>query len=136
MSDIKITQQMIDFYRSKPGNMLLVDSAIIELIQKDIESGNLPEQFTQLATDVKRTGNNASTSNLFGYGFDTDTTFELSFEKRTSQEELEYIYYKQIADDIIKNLLKSPSKWNSSKSIEQEIKKINHQQIYELVTKA
>ena len=39
MADIKITQQMIDFYRSKPGNSVLLDSAIIEKIQKDIETG-------------------------------------------------------------------------------------------------
>lgn len=136
MSDIKITQQMIDFYRSKPGNMLLIDSAIIELIQKDIESGNLPEQFTQLATDVKRTGNNASKSNLFGYGFDTDTTFGFSFQRTTSPEELEHIKNRDIANDITKNLLKSTVGWNNLEAIQKEIKRINNQEVYELINKS
>ena len=37
MAEIKITQEMIDYYRSKPGNSVLLDSAIINLIQKDIQ---------------------------------------------------------------------------------------------------
>ena len=71
MADIKITQEMIDFYRSKLGNSVLLDSVIIDLIKKDIDSGKLPKEFVTLATDAQKTGFNTVNSNLFGYGFES-----------------------------------------------------------------
>ena len=84
MAEIKITQQMIDYYRSKTGNAVLLDSAIIDLIEKDIETGKLPKQFATLASDAQKTGYNAASSNLFGYGFDTDSNIGLTFERITN----------------------------------------------------
>lgn len=83
MAEIKITQQMIDYYRSKPGNAVLLDSTIIDLIKKDIETGKLPKQFATLASDAQKTGYNATSSNLFGYGFGADSNMGLSFERTT-----------------------------------------------------
>ena len=83
MAEIKITQQMIDYYRSKPGNAVLLDSAIIDLINKDIETGKLPKEFATLASDAQKTGYNVTSSNLFGYGFDTNTDIGLTFERTT-----------------------------------------------------
>ena len=83
MADIKITQEMIDFYRSKPGNSVLLDSTIIDLIKKDSETGRLPKEFTTLASEAQKTGYNATSSNLFGYGFGADSNMGLSFERTT-----------------------------------------------------
>ena len=93
MTDIKITQQMIDYYRNKPGNLLLLDSAIIELIQKDIDAGNFSKEFEQLANDAQKKGYDAVNSNLFGYGFDameiTDSkNVEFKYEIKDDDTEL------------------------------------------------
>ncbi|MCQ2754678.1 MAG: hypothetical protein MJ231_06490 [bacterium] len=91
MAEIKITQQMIDFYRSKPGNSVLLDSAIVDLIKKDIGLGKLPKEFVQLANDVRNKGYAANDTNVFGYGFNTGTNSELQIERTSSPEELEEI---------------------------------------------
>lgn len=106
MADIKITQQMIDFYRNKPGNSVLLDSAIIDLINKDIETGKLPKEFALLATDVQKAGYSIANSNLFGYGFDINANSGLQFERTTTQEEQEEInkinYRKTFIESVIR----------------------------------
>ena len=106
MADIKITQEMIDFYRSKPGNSVLLDSVIIDLIKKDIDSGKLPKEFATLAIDAQKTGFNTVNSNLFGYGFDINTNLGLQFERTSTQEEQEEInkinYRKTFIESVIR----------------------------------
>ena len=84
MADINVTPQMISEYRALIGNFVLSDSAISEMIKKDIESGKLPKEFATLATDAQKTGNNTGSTNLFGFGFDTNADLGLTFERTTS----------------------------------------------------
>ncbi len=106
MADIKITQQMIDFYRSKSGNSVLSDSAIIELIQKDIDTGKLPKEFAQLAIDATKTGYNTVNSNLFRYGFDINSNLGIQFERTTTKEEQEEINKINYRKNFIENVIK------------------------------
>lgn len=105
MADIKITQQMIDYYRDKPGNSVLSDSAIIELIQKDIDTGKLSKEFAQLAIDAAKTGYNII-SNLFRYGFDINSNLGIQFERTTTKEEQEEINKINYRKNFIENVIK------------------------------
>lgn len=71
MAEIKITPQMINEYRIKIGNYVLSDSTISEMI------------IATLASDAKNVRYNASSSNLFGFGFNTDNNMGMTFERTT-----------------------------------------------------
>lgn len=79
MAEIKVTQQMINEYRAVTGNYVLTDSAIAEKIKNE----PLPEGFNLLAFEAQKAGYHADSSNLFGYGFDTNTDIGLTFERTT-----------------------------------------------------
>ena len=84
MAEINVTKQMINAYRTLiGGNCVLTDAEIKKRILADLEAGTLPEGFIQLATDAQKTGYNVNSSNLFGYGFNSDKDMDMgiSLEK-------------------------------------------------------
>jgi len=106
MAGVNVTTQMIKEYRALMGNFILSDSAILEMIKKDIETGKLPKEFATLATDAQKVGYNANTSNLFGFGFNTNTAMGLSFERTTPKTNQNEQQAKKIASPVKEN-----SKW-------------------------
>lgn len=107
MADVRITRELINYYRSKPENLLLHESAIIEKIEKDIETGKLPKEFATLATDAQKVGYNANSSNVFGFGFNADTSTGLYFERTTPQVKQNEQQAKKIASSVKEN-----SRWH------------------------
>ena len=81
MTDIKITQQMINVYRAMIGNSVMTDSAILDKLQKQLEAGTLPKEFALLFSDAQKVGNNSCSLNLFRYGFCENDVLGLSIEK-------------------------------------------------------
>ena len=80
---------MINEYRKLTGNYVLSDFAISEKIEQDIRSGKLPKEFAGLATDAQNVGRKAASSNLFGYGFNTDIDDPFSIEKTPVYPEIQ-----------------------------------------------
>ncbi len=115
MTDIKITEQMIYYYRSQPGNLLLSDSAIINLINKDIELGKLPKEFSQLGIDAKKNNYKCEISNLFGYGFNVNNNSFLSLEKESSHQNLEKINRTNYIKTDIENIIREKTGNNNYK---------------------
>ena len=103
MAELNVTSQMIKEYRTLIGNFVLSDSAILEMIKKDIETGKLSKEFATLATDAQKVGYNANTSNLFGFGFNTNTAMGLSFERTTSKTNQNEQQAKKIASSVKEN---------------------------------
>ena len=88
MTDFNITPKMIDFYRKLPGNSVLQDSAIIEMIKKDVKQYNVPIGFYDLECEaekrVKETHKNIS---IFGTNLNVPiNNTGLEIEKQTPEE--------------------------------------------------
>ena len=104
MAKINVTQQMINEYRKLTGNYVLSDFAISEKIEQDIRSGKLPKEFAGLATDAQNVGRKAASSNLFGYGFNTDIDDPFSIEKTPVYPEIQPTESQSEAIGFLKDL--------------------------------
>lgn len=103
MASIHITQQMVNEYRVLTKNYVLSDAVISEMIIRDLESGKLSKEFATLALDAQKADFNTVSSNLFGYGFNTDSSVDLSFNAQVNAS-------KQQAKKIA-GVVKENSKW-------------------------
>lgn len=117
MDFIKITQIMFDFYREKEPSVLN-DAAIIDQIKKDVESGKLQKEFSQLAQYTYSNFYKGSENNVFGYGFANKSTAGLELEKtainlgikeeekKVSAKDLSPAEKNKILIDFVKKIIK------------------------------